>query len=158
MQNFLSTNIFFLAKFFKGIFKNFVEIYQGNKDSWKNFIKYLFDIYKKYFTITEDDIVKIERNEMNGMKKGNKKMNEIKTVTVDVKDYETIKKKAEAFDKLIEIACHDSVEFYQEWNKQDVRKACKGGSVKVGEIIGKWHGEIVLLVVQLSRLKECMTR
>ena len=69
-------------------------------------------------------------------------MNEIKTVTVDVKDYETIKKKAEAFDKLIEIACHDGVEFYQEWNKQDVRKACKGGSVKVGEIIGKWHGEI----------------
>ena len=63
-------------------------------------------------------------------------------VTVDVKDYETIKKKAEAFDKLIEIACHDGVEFYQEWNKQDVRKACKGGSVKVGEVIGKWHGEI----------------
>ena len=127
---------------FLGIDEDGYEIYQGNKDSWKNFIKYLFDIYKKYFTIVEDDIVKIERNEMNGMKKGNKKMNEIKTVTVDVKDYETIKKKAEAFDKLIEIACHDGVEFYQEWNKQDVRKACKGGSVKIGEIIGKWHGEI----------------
>ena len=126
---------------FLGIDEDGYEIYQGNKDSWKNFIKYLFDIYKKYFTIVEDDIVKIERNEMNGMKKGNK-MNEIKTVTVDVKDYETIKKKAEAFDKLIEIACHDGVEFYQEWNKQDVRKACKGGSVKVGEVIGKWHGEI----------------
>ena len=28
------------------------------------------NIYKKYFTIVEDDIVKIERNEMNGMKKG----------------------------------------------------------------------------------------
>ena len=54
-------------------------------NSWKNFIKCLFDIYKKYFTIVEDDIVKIERNEMNGMKKGNKKMNEIKTVTVDAK-------------------------------------------------------------------------
>ena len=64
-------------------------------------------------------------------------MNEIKTVTVDVKDYETIKKKAEAFDKLIEIACHDGVEFYQEWNKQDVRKACKGGSVKIGEF--RWY-------------------
>ena len=127
---------------FLGIDEDGYEIYQGNKDSWKNFINYLFDIYKKYFTIVEDDIVKIERNEMNGMKKDNKKMNEIKTVTVDVKDYETIKKKAEAFDKLIEIACHDGVEFYQEWNKQDVRKACKGGSVKVGEVIGKWHGEI----------------
>ena len=127
---------------FLGIDEDGYEIYQGNKDSWKNFINYLFDVYKKYFTIVEDDIVKIERNEMNGMKKDNKKMNEIKTVTVDVKDYETIKKKAEAFDKLIKIACHDGVEFYQEWNKQDVRKACKGGSVKVGEVIGKWHGEI----------------
>ena len=58
---------------FLGIDEDGYEIYQGNKDSWKNFIKYLFDIYKKYFTIVEDDIVKIERNEMNGMKKDNKK-------------------------------------------------------------------------------------
>ena len=95
---------------FLGIDEDGYEIYQGNKDSWKNFINYLFDVYKKYFTIVEDDIVKIERNEMNGMKKDNKKMNETKTVTVDVKDYETIKKKAEAFDKLIEIDCHDGVD------------------------------------------------
>ena len=48
---------------FLGIDEDGYEIYQGNKDSWKNFINYLFDIYKKYFTIVEDDIVKIERNE-----------------------------------------------------------------------------------------------
>ena len=125
---------------FLGIDEDGYEIYQGNKDSWKNFMKYLIDIYKKYFTIVEEDVVKIESNEMNGIKKGDKKMNEIKIV--DNKDYETMKKKAEAFDKLIEIACHDDVEFYQEWNKQDVRKACKGGSVKVGEVIGEWHGRI----------------
>ena len=69
-------------------------------------------------------------------------MNEIKTVTLDVHDYDTMKSKTEAFNKLIEIACCDDVKFYQEWNKQDIRKACKGGSVKVGEITGKWKGEI----------------
>lgn len=69
-------------------------------------------------------------------------MNEIKTVTLDVHDYDTMKSKTEAFNKLIEIACYDGVKFYQEWNKQDIRKACKGGSVKVGEITGKWKGEI----------------
>ena len=32
---------------FLGIDKDGYEIYQGNKDSWKNFINYLFDIYNK---------------------------------------------------------------------------------------------------------------
>lgn len=55
---------------FLGIDEDGYEIYQGNKDSWKNFMKYLIDIYKKYFTIVEEDVVKIESNEMNGIKKG----------------------------------------------------------------------------------------
>lgn len=69
-------------------------------------------------------------------------MNEVRTVTIDAKDYDSMEAKAVAFDKLIEIACHDGIKFHQEWNKKEVRKCVKGGSVKVGEIIGKWHGEI----------------
>lgn len=69
-------------------------------------------------------------------------MNEVRTVTVDAKEYDSMKAKAEAFDKLIDIVCHDGVKFHQEWNKNEIRKNVKGGSVKVGEVIGKWHGEI----------------
>lgn len=69
-------------------------------------------------------------------------MNEIRTVILDAHDYDIMKSKAKAFDKLIEIVCCDSVKFHQEWNKNDIRKACKGGSIKVGEIIGNWNGEI----------------
>lgn len=71
-----------------------------------------------------------------------KTMNENRTVTLDAHDYDTMKSKAEAFDKLVEIVCYDGVKFHQEWNKNDIRKACKGGSIKVGEIVGNWHGEI----------------
>lgn len=69
-------------------------------------------------------------------------MNEIRTVTLDVHDYDTMKSKAKAFDKFIEIVCYNGVEFHQELNKNDIRKVCKGGSVKVGEIVGNWNGEI----------------
>ena len=118
---------------FLGIDEDGWEIYKGDKDSWKNFINYLYELYNKHFNFIMDDTKnKNEREE---------KM-EVRTVTLDAPDYDTMKSKAVAFDKLIDIACHDGVKFYQEWNKQDVRKACKGGSVKVGEIIGKWHGEI----------------
>lgn len=118
---------------FLGVDENGCEIYKGDKDSWKNFINYLYELYNKHFNFIMDDTKnKNEREE---------KM-EVRTVTLDAPDYDIMKSKAEAFDKLIDIVCHDGVEFYQEWNKQDVKKACKGGSVKVGEIIGKWHGEI----------------
>lgn len=118
---------------FLGIDEDGWEIYKGDKDSWKNFINYLYELYNKHFNFIMDDTK--NRNERE------EKM-EVRTVTLDAPDYDTMKSKAVAFDKLIEIACHDGVKFYQEWNKQDVRKACKGGSVKVGEIIGTWHGEI----------------
>lgn len=66
----------------------------------------------------------------------------ISTVTLNAPDYDIMKAKAEAFDKLIEIACHDGVKFNQSWDKQEIRKSVKGGSVKVEEITGNWHGEI----------------
>ena len=145
---------------FLGVDKNGNEIYRGKKDSWKNIILYLFDLYKKYFEIVDDDdrltflkkncvententeATKVEEDkiEYNENKVTNNKISN--TVTMVTQTYDTMKAKAEAFDKLIDIVCHDGVKFHQEWNKQDIRKACKGGSVKVGEIIGEWHGEI----------------
>lgn len=130
---------------FLGVDKKGNEIYRGNKDSWQNFVEYSHKLYKDYFSVVVDENNKDRltfSNKQNLKNEEENKMNEVRTVTIDAKDYDSMEAKAEAFDKLIEIACHDSVEFYQEWNKQDVRKACKGGSVKVGEIIGKWHGEI----------------
>lgn len=111
------------------------EIYQGDKDSWKNFINYFLDIYKKYFTV---EINEVDKN----MSEVRSATNKVRTVTVDAKDYDTMKTKAEAFDKLIDIVCHDGVKFHQKWNKNEIRKNVKGGSVKVGEVIGEWHGEI----------------
>ena len=122
---------------FLGVDKKGNEIYRGNKDSWQNFVKYSHKLYKDYFSVVVDENNKDRltfSNKQNLKNEEENKMNEVKTVTIEAK--------AEAFDKLIDIVCHDGVEFYQEWNKQDVRKACKSGSVKVGEIIGKWHGEI----------------
>ena len=122
---------------FLGVDKKGNEIYRGNKDSWQNFVKYSHKLYKDYFSVVVDENNKDRltfSNKQNLKNEEENKMNEVKTVTIEAK--------AEAFDKLIDIVCHDAVEFYQKWNKQDVRKACKGGSVKVGEIIGKWHGEI----------------
>ena len=130
---------------FLGVDKKGNEIYRGNKDSWQNFVKYSHKLYKDYFSVVVDENNKDRltfSNKQNLKNEEENKMNEVRTVTIDAKDYDSMEAKAAAFDKLIEIACHDGVEFYQEWNKQDVRKACKGGSVKVGEIIGKWHGEI----------------
>lgn len=141
---------------FLGVDKNGNEIYRGKKDSWKNIIIYLFDLYKKYFEIVDDDDRltflkkgstenetvkedKMEYNENENKVANNKISN---TVTMVTQTYDSMKAKAEAFDKLIDIVCHDGVKFHQEWNKQDIRKACKGGSVKVGEVIGEWHGEI----------------
>lgn len=141
---------------FLGVDKNGNEIYRGKKDSWKNIIIYLFDLYKKYFEIVDDDdrltflkkgsteneTVKedtMEYNENENKVTNNKISN---TVTMVTQTYDSMKAKAEAFDKLIDIVCHDEVKFHQEWNKQDIRKACKGGSVKVGEVIGEWHGRI----------------
>lgn len=126
---------------FLGIDEDGWEIYKGDKDSWKNFINYLYELYNKHFNFIMDDTKNRNEDDTKNKNEREEKM-EIRTVTLDVPDYDIMKSKAEAFDKLIEIACHDGVKFYQEWNKQDVRKACKGGSVKVGEIIGKWHGEI----------------
>ena len=97
--------------------------------------------YNKHFNFIMDDTKNKNEDDTKNKNEREEKM-EVRTVTLDAPDYDTMKSKAEAFDKLIEIAFHDGVEFYQEWNKQDVRKACKGGSVKVGEVIGKWHGEI----------------
>lgn len=141
---------------FLGVDKNGNEIYRGKKDSWKNIIIYLFDLYKKYFEIVDDDDRltflkksstenetvkedKTEHNENENKVTNNKISN---TVTMVTQTYDSMKVKAEAFDKLIDIVCHDGVKFHQEWNKQDIRKACKGGSVKVGEVIGEWHGRI----------------
>lgn len=141
---------------FLGVDKNGNEIYRGKKDSWKNIIIYLFDLYKKYFEIVDDDDRltflkkgstenetvkedKMEYNENENKVTNNKISN---TVTMVTQIYDSMKAKAEAFDKLIDIVCHDGVKFHQEWNKQDIRKACKGGSVKVGEVIGEWHGRI----------------
>lgn len=120
---------------FLGIDEDGYEIYQGNKDSWKNFINYLYELYNKHFNFIMDDTK--NKNE----KEKEEKM-EVRTVTLDVPDYDTMKAKAEAFDKLIDIVCHDGVKFHQEWNKNEIRKNVKGGSVKVGEVIGEWHGEI----------------
>lgn len=130
---------------FLGVDKKGNEIYRGNKNSWQNFVKYSHKLYKDYFSVVVDENNKDRltfSNKQNLKNEEENKMNEVRTVTIDAKDYDSMEAKAEAFDKLIDIVCHDGVEFYQEWNKQDVRKACKGGSVKVGEIIGKWHGEI----------------
>lgn len=141
---------------FLGVDKNGNEIYRGKKDSWKNIIIYLFDLYKKYFEIVDDDDRltflkkgstenetvkedKMEYNENENKVTNNKISN---TVTMFTQTYDSMKAKAEAFDKLIDIVCHDGVKFHQEWNKEEVRKCVKGGSVKVGEIIGEWHGEI----------------
>lgn len=124
---------------FLGIDEDGWEIYKGDKDSWKNFINYLYELYNKHFNFIMDDTKNKNENESDNM--AMKKM-DVRTVTLDVPDYDTMKSKAEAFDKLIEIACHDGIKFHQEWNKEEVRKCVKGGSVKVGEIIGKWHGEI----------------
>lgn len=145
---------------FLGVDKNGNEIYRGKKDSWKNIILYLFDLYKKYFEIVDDDdrltflkkncvententeATKVEEDkiEYNENKVTNNKISN--TVTMVTQTYDTMKAKAEAFDKLIEIVCHDGVKFHQEWNKNEIRKNVKGGSVKVGEIVGEWHGEI----------------
>ena len=145
---------------FLGVDKNGNEIYRGKKDSWKNIIIYLFDLYKKYFEIVDDDdrltflkkncvententeATKVEEDkiEYNENKVTNNKISN--TVTMVTQTYDTMKAKAEAFDKLIEIVCHDGVKFHQEWNKNEIRKNVKGGSVKVGEIVGEWHGEI----------------
>lgn len=147
---------------FLGVDKNGNEIYRGKKDSWKNIIIYLFDLYKKYFEIVDDDdrltflkkncvententeATKVEEDKMEYNENENKVANNkiSNTVTMVTQTYDSMKAKAEAFDKLIDIVCHDGVKFHQEWNKQDIRKACKGGSVKVGEVIGEWHGEI----------------
>ena len=141
---------------FLGVDKNGNEIYRGKKDSWKNIIIYLFDLYKKYFEIVDDDdrltFLKKGSTENETVKEDKMEYNENEnkvtntkisnTVTMVTQTYDSMKAKAEAFDKLIDIVCHDGVKFHQEWNKQDIRKACKGGSVKVGEVIGKWHGEI----------------
>lgn len=118
---------------FLGIDEDGYEIYQGNKDSWKNFINYLYELYNKHFNFIMDD-TKNKNERENKM--------EVRTVTLDASDYDTMKAKAEAFDKLIDIVCHDGVKFHQEWNKNEIRKNVKGGSVKVGEVIGEWHGEI----------------
>lgn len=126
---------------FLGIDEDGWEIYKGDKDNWKNFINYLYELYNKHFNFIMDDTKNRNEDDTKNKNEREEKM-EVRTVTLDAPDYDTMKSKAVAFDKLIEIACHDGVEFYQEWNKQDVRKACKGGSVKVGEVIGKWHGEI----------------
>ncbi len=76
-------------------------------------------------------------------KENEKKMNNKEIMTViDSEHYHELQNKAEAFDKLIEIVCRDGVKFHQEWNKEEIRKCVKGGSVKVGEVIGEWHGEI----------------
>ena len=120
---------------FLGIDEDGYEIYQGNKDSWKNFINYLYELYNKHFNFIMDDT-------KNKNEKENEEKMEVRTVTLDVPDYDTMKAKAEAFDKLIDIVCHDGVKFHQEWNKNEIRKNVKGGSVKVGEVIGEWHGEI----------------
>lgn len=192
---------------FLGVDEDGKEIYQGDKDSWKNFIKYLYDLYKKYFDVTVDDNnfgkpesvfffdspESINKNNRKGKKVSMEKMDnsvlaeeynktceeilnqinknsesleeikselyklsnkpdcnsiinstkrDIRTITLDAPDYDVMKAKAEAFDKIIEIACHDGVKFNQSWDKQEIRKNVKGGSVKVGEITGKWHGEI----------------
>lgn len=124
---------------FLGINEDGWEIYKGDKDSWKNFINYLYELYNKHFNFIMDDTKNKNENESGNMVM--KKMG-VRTVTLDAPDYDTMKSKAEAFDKLIDIVCHDGIKFHQEWNKEEVRKCVKGGSVKVGEIIGKWHGEI----------------
>lgn len=128
---------------FLGIDEDGWEIYKGDKDSWKNFINYLYELYNKHFNFIMDDTKNKNKNE-NESESENvamKKM-DVRTVTLNVPDYDTMKSKAEAFDKLIDIVCHDGVKFHQEWNKNEIRKNVKGGSVKVGEVIGEWHGEI----------------
>lgn len=145
---------------FLGVDKNGNEIYRGKKDSWKNIIIYLFDLYKKYFEIADDngrltflkkncaententEATKVEEDKMeyNENKVTNNKISN--TVTMVTQTYDSMKAKADAFDKLIDIVCHNGVKFHQEWNKNEIRKNVKGGSVKVGEIIGEWHGEI----------------
>lgn len=128
---------------FLGTDKKGKEIYQGDKDSWKNLIEYLFNIYSKHFSVVdeENDLI-FNGKDMKDMVEDKVDTEAANTVALKTSDYDVMKKKADAFDKLIEIVCRDGVKFHQEWNKEDVRKVCKGGSVKVGEIVGKWHGEI----------------
>ncbi len=149
----LSTGSFEIE--FLGVDKKGNEIYRGDKDSWQNFVNYLYKLYRDYFSVVVDENNKDRltfSNKQNLKNEEENKMNEVRTVTIDAKEYDTMKTKvdtfdsmkakAEAFDKLIDIVCHDGVKFHQEWNKNEIRKNVKGGSVKVGEIIGKWHGEI----------------
>lgn len=95
---------------FLGIDEDGWEIYKGDKDSWKNFINYLYELYNKHFNFIMDDTKNKNENESDNM--AMKKM-DVRTVTLDVPDYDTMKSKAEAFDKLIEIACHDGIKFHQ---------------------------------------------
>lgn len=140
---------------FLGVDKEGNEIYRGEKDSWENFVKYLFNVYKKHFSVVDDknnlifnDKTQENANDIKEVgdtinKINNKIDNKVgNTVTLKISDYDVMKKKAEAFDKLIEIVCRDGVKFHQEWNREEIRKNVKGGSVKVGEVIGCWHGEI----------------
>ena len=130
---------------FLGVDKKGNEIYRGNKDSWQNFVKYSHKLYKDYFSVVVDENNKDRLTFSNKQTLKNEeenKMNEVRIVTLNAKDYDSMKAKAEAFDKLIDIVCHDGVKFHQEWNKNEIRKNVKGGSVKVGEVIGEWHGEI----------------
>lgn len=140
---------------FLGVDKEGNEIYRGEKDSWENFVKYLFNVYKKHFSVVDDknnlifnDKTQENANDIKEVgdtinKINNKIDNKVgNTVTLKISDCDVMKKKAEAFDKLIEIVCRDGVKFHQEWNKEEIRKCVKGGSVKVGEVIGNWHGEI----------------
>ena len=140
---------------FLGVDKEGNEIYRGEKDSWENFVKYLFNVYKKHFSVVDDknnlifnDKTQENANDIKEVgdtinKINNKIDNKVgNTVTLKISDYDVMKKKAEAFDKLIEIVCRDGVKFHQEWNREEIRKNVKGGSVKVGEVIGNWHGEI----------------
>lgn len=139
----LSTGSFEIE--FLGVDKKGNEIYRGDKDSWQNFVNYLHKLYRDYFSVVVDENNKDRltfSNKQNLKNEEGNKMNEVGTVTVNAKEYDSMKAKAESFDKLIDIVCHDGVKFYQEWNKNEIRKNVKGGSVKVGEVIGKWHGEI----------------
>ena len=126
---------------FLGIDEDGWEIYKGDKDSWKNFINYLYELYNKHFNFIMDDTKNRNEDDTKNKNEREEKM-EVRTVTLDAPDYDTMKSKAVAFDKLIDIVCHDGVKFHQEWNKNEIRKNVKGGSVKVGEVIGEWHGEI----------------
>ena len=107
--------------------------------------------YNKHFNFIMDDTKNKNEDDTKNKNEREEKM-EVRTVTLDAPDYDTMKSKAEAFDKLIEIACHDGVDSIRNGINKMLEKLVRVEALRSERLSENGMAKLSLLVMTDKRI------